>query len=260
MKPPPLNAPIVLIVEDDPIVRDYATLVFADDVGCRTFAVASADAAIQALDRHPEITTAFIDVLLAGNMNGIALAAALNISYPHIRVILTSGSRPAGIEGFDFIAKPWDVEMLRRLVGQAAAAAAAARQGAHRALTLVVEDDALFCAATRLLLEQAGHHVRTAANGAEAIVKVVASMPDLLVTDLEMPVLDGAELVRTVLKRAPDLPILLLSASVTGADLVMAEHPGARIRFVPKLVAGQRLLPAITELLADRAQTSLPVS
>ena len=250
-----MTAPTVLIVEDDPIVRDYAVLVFTDDVGCPTLAVANADQAIQALDRHPEITTAFIDVLLAGNMNGIALAAALNISYPHIRIILTSGARPAGIDGFDFIAKPWDVDQLRRLVGLSPGDPAATRPGGvQRAMILLAEDDALFCAATRVLLEQAGHHVRTAANGAEAIAKFAASPPDLLVTDLEMPVRDGAELVRTLQKRRPDLPILLLTASTTGAELVMAEHPGARIRFVPKLAAGQRLLPMIAELLAEHSR------
>ena len=79
---------------------------------------------------------------------------------------------------------------------------------------LLVDDEPEILAAWRLILESEGYEVRCASNGAEAFASVVAHVPDLIVTDWMMPVMDGAELCRRV-RSTPqlvDVPILVHTA------------------------------------------------
>jgi two-component system response regulator MprA len=69
------------------------------------------------------------------------------------------------------------------------------------------------------LLEFEGYAVRQAANGAEALSALVEDRPDLIITDLRMPVMDGFELLRrlpSVLRRPP--PVLVVSARYNRAE------------------------------------------
>lgn len=83
------------------------------------------------------------------------------------------------------------------------------------ATILIVDDDAPSRMLLTTLLEHAGHRVRTARGGAEALETLAAGVPDLLVTDLSMAELSGAELVRRLRKRPEyrDLKIALYTAS-----------------------------------------------
>jgi CheY-like chemotaxis protein len=56
---------------------------------------------------------------------------------------------------------------------------------------LVVDDEPSIRALIKTILQHEGHHIETAANGAEALDIVLASIPDLIVLDLMMPEMDG---------------------------------------------------------------------
>jgi CheY-like chemotaxis protein len=79
---------------------------------------------------------------------------------------------------------------------------------------LLVDDEPEILAAWRLILESEGYEVSCASNGAEALACVIAHVPDLVVTDWMMPIMDGAELCRR-LKAMPlsvNVPILVHTA------------------------------------------------
>jgi CheY-like chemotaxis protein len=79
---------------------------------------------------------------------------------------------------------------------------------------LLVDDEPDILAAWRLILEGEGYAVGCASNGAEAIARTASHVPDLIITDWMMPVMDGAELCRR-LKAMPLLagvPVLIHSA------------------------------------------------
>lgn len=76
---------------------------------------------------------------------------------------------------------------------------------------LVVDDDPHFLDSLVLLLQDSGHLVVTATNGAAALKALATSMPDAIVTDLCMPEKDGLELILEVRRRFPRLPIIATS-------------------------------------------------
>jgi diguanylate cyclase (GGDEF)-like protein len=79
---------------------------------------------------------------------------------------------------------------------------------------LVVDDERFFQELLRQVLQGAGHQVRVAASGEEALKLMAEERCDLLLTDVVMPGLDGISLVREARKRDPDLEAL----AVTGHD------------------------------------------
>lgn len=79
---------------------------------------------------------------------------------------------------------------------------------------LLVEDDADTQVALAMLFELEGFEVITAANGEEAYLRAVAESPDLIVTDINMPKVNGLDLIRLVRSdgRIAGIPIVAMSA------------------------------------------------
>jgi len=79
---------------------------------------------------------------------------------------------------------------------------------------LMVEDDSETQQSMQLLLTTSGYEVTTARNGAEALESARTSTPDLLLTDLNMPEMDGVELCRSfkAQRRLRLVPIIVASA------------------------------------------------
>lgn len=77
----------------------------------------------------------------------------------------------------------------------------------------MVEDDASLREVIRMVLERAGYEIGDASNGQVALDEIAKAVPDLVIADLRMPVLDGTELI-TRLRADPATartPIVLLS-------------------------------------------------
>jgi DNA-binding response OmpR family regulator len=112
---------------------------------------------------------------------------------------------------------------------------------------LVVEDEEDVRTLVRVLLERAGHAVTEAANGLEALRRVQASTPDLVVLDVTMPELDGWQ----TLERIRDLcevPVLMLTARAGELDKVRGLKGGAD-DYVTKPFGRQELLARVEALL-----------
>jgi two-component system cell cycle response regulator CpdR len=78
---------------------------------------------------------------------------------------------------------------------------------------LVVEDDECLRACLRMMLELDGHQVTEASNGAEALRLFTVGEFDLVITDFEMPIMNGNELALGIKLLAASLPILMITAS-----------------------------------------------
>jgi len=129
----------------------------------------------------------------------------------------------------------------------------------NQTTVLVAEDSRTQAAQIQRLLEKAGLRAVMATNGREALDRIRQSPPDVVVTDLEMPEMNGLELVDAVHSEFPKIPIVL--ATAVGSEAIAAEalRRGAA-SYVPKQFL-QDLIPTVQRLLAvvqaDRASAQL---
>lgn len=82
------------------------------------------------------------------------------------------------------------------------------------AYILIVEDDKDLARATQQILELEGYQVTTADNGEEGLSAQRGKLPDLVITDFEMPVVDGVEMVRRMLIEdcgRENIPVIIVS-------------------------------------------------
>jgi DNA-binding NarL/FixJ family response regulator len=119
---------------------------------------------------------------------------------------------------------------------------------------VVVDDDPEYRMIVRFLLAQERESmvlVGEAAEGEEGLVLVRREQPDVLVTDLVMPGLDGIQLTRRVRAELPDTKIILISSHAEDAYRLSASDSGADA-FVSKQVINSSLIPAIRDVVGRR--------
>ena len=98
---------------------------------------------------------------------------------------------------------------------------------------LVVDDEPLVCDAVKMMLNFDGHSVETASNGKEALALFESGKFDLVITDFEMPTMKGDELAAAIKARAPQQPVVMITAyaemlestrnPLTGVDFVISK-------------------------------------
>lgn len=93
---------------------------------------------------------------------------------------------------------------------------------------LLVEDDANLRYIIRGGLEDmiGGYEIKDAANGEEGLKVWQEWQPDVIVSDIEMPVMDGYEMVKRIRETDPDIPILFSSGRVSPKDVVKGYELG----------------------------------
>src|SRR5262249_27034064 len=92
---------------------------------------------------------------------------------------------------------------------------------------LVVDDSLTVVDVLSEILADAGFEVVKAANGQEALASIEASMPDLVVSDVEMPILGGFELLERIRARWAHLPVVMLTTRGSTEDRRKALALGA---------------------------------
>ena len=115
---------------------------------------------------------------------------------------------------------------------------------------LVVDDDPSLLLAVSETLRAEGHEVVTARRGSEAMVRVAESLPDLIITDIRMPGMDGYALVRN-LRSAPRtrlIPIVFLTAKDETADRITGFQTGVDA-YVTKPFESEELIAIVKSIL-----------
>lgn len=117
---------------------------------------------------------------------------------------------------------------------------------------LVAEDEALAAMAIEDELLREGYDVEVAPDGQAALEIARATMPDLLLTDLRMPRLDGVGLIRAMRGMVPDLPVVVMTgfAPAEGAAALRREGEGPTI-VLSKPLDMDALLATVQRLLSQ---------
>ena len=94
---------------------------------------------------------------------------------------------------------------------------------------LLVDDDEADAMLSRIALERCGHRVSLAASGEEALARFAELAPDMVVTDVRLPGMDGCELTHQLKQLCHPhwLPVLVLSGQVAESAVVAAYEAGA---------------------------------
>ena len=85
---------------------------------------------------------------------------------------------------------------------------------------LVVDDESALREAISQLLKEKGYGVATASNGKEGLKEFARFRPDLVLTDISMPDMEGIEFLRILRKQKSDLPIIVMSGNIIGAKFL----------------------------------------
>jgi signal transduction histidine kinase/DNA-binding response OmpR family regulator len=234
------DGPLVLIIEDDADARAVLARTLSRD----GYQIAQAENGERGVAMARELKPALItlDVMMPG-MDGWAVLRELK-SQPELRdipivMVTIVGEQALGrsLGASDYLQKPVDrsalLESVRRLVKSGTAT------------VLVVDDDTDVRELLRRALEQEGMTVVEAENGEQGLARISESMPDLVLLDLMMPVMDGFEFLQHLPEVAPEKspPVIVLTAKI----LTEAESRELRAATVEVLSKGTEDADTVAE-------------
>lgn len=120
---------------------------------------------------------------------------------------------------------------------------------------LLIDDDASLLDGLALAVEDAGHEVLTAPDGARGWAMATDRSPDLVISDVNMPGLDGFSLCRKLREAGSDVPIILLTARDNEIDEALGLELGAD-DYISKPFSTRILLARVAALLRRQALRS----
>ena len=115
---------------------------------------------------------------------------------------------------------------------------------------LSVDDSPSICQMIKLVLAPVGHNVVAAGDGAQGLAKAKAQAFDLVITDLNMPTMNGMELIRALRKQPTltGLPIVFLTTESNDALKQEAKSAGAT-GWITKPFKPEQLLAVVAKLV-----------
>jgi CheY-like chemotaxis protein len=99
----------------------------------------------------------------------------------------------------------------------------------QKATVLVVDDEPFNVDVLQQELEELDYHIITASNGQEALHQIKRHQPDLILLDLQMPVLDGFAVLSEIKGDSSlrDIPVIIVSAASDSKSIVKGIKQGA---------------------------------
>ena len=117
---------------------------------------------------------------------------------------------------------------------------------------LLVDDEATVRRVMRIALERAGFEVTVAENGEVALAELRKSAPDVLITDIEMPRMNGRALCAAVDKEFPDRPFpIFVVTSLTEREHRRWSTLVSNLYFVEKPISVRKLIAQLNEYLKE---------
>jgi two-component system chemotaxis sensor kinase CheA len=145
------------------------------------------------------------------------------------------------------------LERAEHFVEPAATAAISADAPPVAPTLLVVDDSLMVRELQRSILERAGYQVQTANDGREALAMLTEHPPDLVITDIEMPNVDGIALTTNIRShpRLANIPVLIVTSRTNEDDHRRGLDAGADALIVKSAFDEASLLAAVSRLLGE---------
>jgi two-component system phosphate regulon response regulator PhoB len=121
----------------------------------------------------------------------------------------------------------------------------------------VIDDEPDLCELVRINLDQAGYQVETASSGRDALQAIRRSQPDLVILDLMLPDVPGAQLCQKMRSdpELRDMPVIMLTAKATEVDRIAGFELGAD-DYVTKPFSPRELVLRVAAVLRRRSPDS----
>jgi len=133
------------------------------------------------------------------------------------------------------------------------------KQDRLRPVVLVVDDEPIITETLAAILNRSGLAAMTALNARSAIETAALIPPEMLITDLAMPDMDGLDLAIEVKRTVPDCDIILFSGQASDSEtLAKLRTTGRGFVTLPKPVHPADLLQRVFECLGRRGSVTMP--
>lgn len=173
------------------------------------------------------------------------------LTTPLVRVRNVAGAGLLGTGRIALILRPADLLKSARRNPRPAALASMAPETKRQPLILVVDDSITTRTMEKNLLETAGYQVRVAVDGVEAWTLLKTEAFDLVVSDVDMPRLDGLDLTAKIRadRKMADVPVVLVTALESREDKERGIEVGANAYLVKSSFDQTNLLEIIRRLV-----------
>jgi CheY-like chemotaxis protein len=84
---------------------------------------------------------------------------------------------------------------------------------------LIVDDEPLIRESFSFVLTEIGYSVRAAEDGLSALIEIRTEIPDIILSDLNMPGMSGFEFISVVRRRFPAIPVIAMSGAFSGDEV-----------------------------------------
>lgn len=121
---------------------------------------------------------------------------------------------------------------------------------------LIVDDEPHVSRVLKLTLERAGYAVHTEPDGQAALASVLAEPPDAMITDIQMPHLNGRELMKMLGELMPErtFPVMIMTSMAAREEREwVRQMPG--IEFLEKPLSPRQLIARLNRHFAERSST-----
>jgi len=179
---------------------------------------------------------------------------ALSPLLPHLPVIAGASVEADG-SILVVLDPPGLIERARRSSGPLGSRSPTEAPSVHRPRVLVVDDALVVRELQRGILQRAGFDVRVAADGQQALAQLAGEASDLVVTDVEMPKMDGFALTEAIRAHPAlaNIPVLIVSSQSSDADRRRGLDAGADGYITKSAFDEAGLLTAVNRLLGTNA-------
>jgi DNA-binding response OmpR family regulator len=122
--------------------------------------------------------------------------------------------------------------------------------GSYRPVVLVVDDESVIAETLAEILSRSGYAAMTAYDGEEALETALLTPPEMLITDVVLPGMNGIELAVAIRRIFPNCKVLLFSGQAAAGDLLApAKRSGHHFHMLSKPVHPSELLARVRESL-----------
>lgn len=119
-----------------------------------------------------------------------------------------------------------------------------------RRVVMVVDDEPLVADTLAMILTHAGYHAMRAYDARTALEMASLQAPDLLISDVAMPEMNGVELALGMVSMAPACKVVLFSGHARSADLIRAYDAGYDFPLMAKPMHPSEMLGQVARSLA----------